>query len=302
MHLSRLVACRRFGHPRPEVRQPRRHLALEAPGRVLVSTDVHGNLEDFERLRAIFEAMRADDPGARWVILGDIVHGPDEESAARFPELYGYPDRSRQIVAQLAELIAGAPEQVWLVLGNHDHAHIGGPITRKFHHDEPGHLEATMTEAEREQMRALFRDALLLVTTSCGVALTHGSPARCISAPEDLDGIELPATADSDRALVMALTTPYGQRKEDSLKFLAAASRGGHEQRVLLHGHDRDEGGWFVEAETQACPVIFGARREHKRYVVLDLAARYAGVQALREDIEVRRLYGASTVVSGARP
>ena len=57
------------------------------------------------------------------------------------------------------------------------------------------------------------------------------------------------------------------------------------------HGHDRDSNGWFVENGNQLCPVIFGAPRENKRYVLLDLSRRYQGVSELRDEEEIRRLY-----------
>jgi hypothetical protein len=68
-------------------------------------------------------------------------------------------------------------------------------------------------------------------------------------------------------------------------------SRAGTEVRIVLHGHDRSEQGFFVEGENQLCPVLFGAPREKKRFVVLDLATSYPDVRALRDGHEIRRLY-----------
>jgi hypothetical protein len=56
-------------------------------------------------------------------------------------------------------------------------------------------------------------------------------------------------------------------------------------------GHDRDENGYFTEGGNQVCPVIFGAPRHNKRFLVLDLEARYAGVESLREGIEIRKVF-----------
>ena len=69
----------------------------------------------------------------------------------------------------------------------------------------------------------------------------------------------------------------------------------GLDLRVVVHGHDRDEWGFFYEGETQLCPVIFGATRANKRYLRLDLGARYESAQALREDTEIVRLYAQAT-------
>ncbi len=60
---------------------------------------------------------------------------------------------------------------------------------------------------------------------------------------------------------------------------------------MVIHGHDRDVGGYFTEGGNQACPVLFGAPRSAKRYLRLDLGASYQGVEGLREGLEIRRLY-----------
>lgn len=268
----------------------RRHLALPDRGTLLVNTDVHGNLEDFERLREIWRELSLEQP-AHWVILGDVVHGPDDDAREGSPELYGYEDRSAEIVSAIVELTERHPDHVHFVLGNHGHAHVGGPRTRKFHADEAAFLEERMSEVAVARMHALFSRALLLVTTPCGAALCHGAPAACISRPEDLDDVPIPCRHDWERSLVLGLTTAYGQQRDVVERFLAAASRGGAPQRFVIHGHDRDEEGFFIEAGNQLCPVIFGAPRENKRCVVLDLAARYESVDALRDGVEIRRLY-----------
>lgn len=261
---------------------------LEGDGPLLVSTDLHGNFEDLTRLHAIWRALG---PTARWVLLGDLVHGPNDQVRVDEPELYGYEDRSEEVALAVADLVETHPERVFFVLGNHDHVHVGGPRTRKFHRDEGGFLEAGMTPAAIDRMRALFQRALLLVTTSCGASLSHGAPPDCIARPSDLDGIALPCRDDREQSLVLAMTCGYGQSREVMERFLRAASVDGPAQRFVIHGHDRAEEGYFVEAENQLCPTIFGAPRANKRCVVLDLGARYDSVRTLRDGVEIRRLY-----------
>ena len=94
---------------------------------LFVNTDVHGNLEDFLRMEAIWRA----EPDARWVILGDVVHAPDDEARREKPELYDYDDGSLAIVERILDLQGTG--RVHFVLGNHDHAHVGGKPTRWKH-------------------------------------------------------------------------------------------------------------------------------------------------------------------------
>lgn len=272
----------------------RRHLILPDRGVLLVNTDVHGNAEDFARLEAIFRAERAADPETHWVILGDVVHGPDDEARASEPALYGYPDGSMEIVERIRALCEEAPEHVHFVLGNHDHGHVGGHHTKKFHEDEVEALEGTLSDEERARLHALFRDALLAVAAPCGVLLTHGSPDASLADLAALDDIplEVREMKYSERLVMRSLLGSYGQPDEVTKKMLAQVSASsGLSLGVVIHGHDRDPAGYFREGRHQACPVIFGAPREDKRYVRLDLGKRYATVDDLRHEREVRRLY-----------
>ena len=256
-----------------------------------MSTDLHGNLDDFRALEHTFAALG---PDAHWVILGDVVHAPDARSRRDDPALYDYDDGSLAIVDGILAQQRAAPGRVHFVLGNHDHGHVGGPHPRKFHHDEVEALEATLTPAEIARLRGLFARALLAVVAPCGALLTHGSPDDSLTSLDDLDVPSL-ALDDLDgrqRTVLRALLTAYGQTDDVARAMLSSVSRrGGWDLRVVIHGHDRDEAGFFYEGATQLCPVIFGAPRGEKRCVVLDLAARYADAHALRDGAEIRRVH-----------
>jgi hypothetical protein len=270
----------------------RRHTLLPDRGRALVSTDVHGNLDDFLALRRAFEVMEGE---AHWVILGDVVHAPDERARRSEPLLYDYQDGSMRIVEQILELEKLYPGRIHFVLGNHDHGHVGGPHTHKFHRDEVAHLESTLTEGEKEVMRGLFSRALLAVAAPCGVLLSHGSPDATLQRLEDLDRIkDLGAPGDPYlRAALASFLLFYGQPDATCERFLENMSKSsGLDLRVVVHGHDRTESGFFVEGNWQLCLCIFGAPREAKRYLVLDLAARYRWAADLRDGVEIRRVHG----------
>lgn len=272
----------------------RRHRILPDRGVLLINTDVHGNVEDFARLEAVFRDERAREPETHWVILGDVVHGPDERARTEEPELYDYADGSMEIVDRIRALREEAPEHVHFVLGNHDHGHVGGHHTKKFHEDEVEALEEKLSDDERARLRALFGDALFAVAAPCGVLLTHGSPDDALSDLRVLDDVPLDVREMkyAQRIVMRALLGSYGQPDGVSKKMLAQVSAStGLSLGVVVHGHDRDSGGFFVEGRHQICPVIFGAPRANKRYVRLDLSARYASVEDLRDGHEIRRLH-----------
>lgn len=265
-----------------------RHRILKPRGRLLVSTDLHGNLADLRALEAVFEA----EPETYWVILGDVVHGPSAE--ARTDSLYDYEDESGAIVERLLARREADPEHVLFVLGNHDHAHVGGPKTGKFHRDEAATLEAALAPAGVAQLRALFETALLAVAAPCGVLLTHGSPDDALVSLADLDGIpfDMRRMTPTQARVVHTVLGSYGQPAATAAKMLAQVSASsGLDLRVVVHGHDKSEDGFFYEGGNQVCPVLFGARHAEKRYVLLDLAARYERAEDLRDGVELVRLH-----------
>jgi predicted phosphodiesterase len=272
-----------------------RHVVLPARGVLLVSTDVHGNLADFTRLEELFARESESESEAHWVILGDVVHGPDATARASHPDWYGYEDESMAIVDRILAVEAAAPGRVHFVLGNHDHGHVGGPHPAKFHADEVEALESGLSEAQRSRLRGLFARALLAAAAPCGVLMTHGSPDASLERLEDLDVVplELKEMTTTQARMLRSLLTSYGQPAAETRAMLEKVSRAsGLELRVVVHGHDRDEAGFFREGGNQVCPVIFGAARGDKRYVRLDLGARYENAEALRDGVEIVRLYG----------
>ena len=270
--------------------RPARHRILPSSGTLLVNTDLHGSGADFDRMRQIWESSPDD---THWAVLGDIVHAPDDSARRRQPAWYDYDDESGRIATQLWELRNAHPDRIHFVLGNHDWAHIGGPRVAKFWDDEAAQLESTLDRQTIATMHELFRNALICLLSPCGVFMAHASPGALVDSLEELDRIDLGGELDDrQRALVMEFTTFYGQRGAVSRSFLTHMSDlSGCDLRMVVHGHDRDEEGWFTHEDTQACPVIFGAPRRNRRYLRLDLAARYDSVDDLAQGREVLRLW-----------
>jgi predicted phosphodiesterase len=266
---------------------------LPRHGPLLVSGDLHGNGSDLRALVGHFEEELLHDPGTCWVILGDAIHGPDENARDREPELYDFPDESWHIIKELGQLRERLPANVYYVLGNHDLAHIGGPRTRKFHADEAAHLESLLSEEERVQLRSFFLRSHLAVVAPCGVLLTHGSPDDRLRSLESLGRIELPLRPAQayEWGIVTSFLTSYGQPPEVTERLLATVRKSVPGIHLVVHGHDRDVAGYFTEGGNQVCPVLFGAPRANKRYLRLDLAASYRTATDLREGVEILKLH-----------
>jgi Calcineurin-like phosphoesterase len=266
-------------------------------GPVLVTADLHGNLADFERLRDLFLAScdRGEQP--LWISVGDWVHGPsperDDITDSEGQPLYGYPDETPALLDQLFALMDRFPGQVHSLCGNHEHAHIGGMRTSKFHRDEAAFLEGQLTPERVAELRRRFAAWPMVIRLApCGVVITHGAPVP--ATVEELDRLRYRGNADPRSAMLMrSAMTRYGFHDGEDVELLGQLSEPGQAYGVLVHGHDREETGYAPngEAALLLC-TSFGAQRARKTYAWLDRAARYRSLADLRDGHELRRLWG----------
>ena len=273
---------------------PRRYGVLPDRGTLLVFTDLHGNAGDLHAALEIFRRRLEQEPETHLVLLGDLVHGPDPRTRQEVPELYDYPDESWAVVQRVIDLLRSHPDHAHLVLGNHDWGHVGGPHTHRFHADEVRHLEQQLDRAQRQALGELFRAAALMLLAPCGVLLCHGAPDNSLRDLQQLEQLELTPSSNSptEEHVLRTILTAYGQQPDVADRLLDTLGQElGLALRVVVHGHDRDEEGWFSEHHNQLCPVIFGALPHKKRYLKLDLAACYRTVEDLREDKEILLLH-----------
>jgi hypothetical protein len=278
-----------------------RILRLPRRGRLLVATDLHGNLQDFRRLRDLFEAARQTTGGAAHLLFtGDLIHGPDY-SLPDWPDFMGsyYEDHSGPLLDEFIALQAAFPGQVHALLGNHEHSHIGGPHTPKFWPDETRHFEEVVGPARAARYRALFAGFPLVAITGCGVAVTHAAPNLVIDgahAIESLryDGYEQMRLDQLDQMpplgrLLWARRCP----KAVARAFLTALSGSeGPALHLVVFGHEVVNDGFNrVGDEQLVLSSSFGLRNAHKHYLELDLAGSYRSTADLVLGRELLALY-----------
>jgi len=269
-----------------------RVLRLPATGRLLVGTDLQGNLADF---RAMERHFLAAGPDAVLLFTGDLVHGPDEATSRDWPEALGTPylDESYALLEAFLELGAQHPGRVHCLMGNHDHAHVGGPVTAKFYDDEAAALEARLEPAQVARLKEALRQFPLVAVAPCGVVLLHGAPSANLSGPEDLEEVPL----EGYRSLTYGdfLEVPvvgpllWSRMATDAEAERFVTALGGE---LAIFGHDIVREGWAKDGPRQLClSTSFGLLDEHKTYVELDLAAHYSSTEALRVGHELKPLY-----------
>ncbi len=272
---------------------------VQGPGVLLVCSDLHGNLQDYRRMVELFRA----ESDATLLFLGDLFHGP-AVSKAEWTILYEhladwYPDESAQVYRELATLMDEFPDRVTSLLGNHDHAHVGGPVVSKFHLDESGAMEATMEPQELPGLRELLGRLPLIATSTCGVSFTHGAPPERHFDRDTLEALSLrgyervPLYAMYRYDLLGELLWRRGSSLEGTEQFLTTLAAAGFRTcDVGVHGHEVVEEGFErVHPRLLNLSTSFGMRRANKRYLRLELGDRYQSCADFKEGMELLPLY-----------
>jgi hypothetical protein len=270
-----------------------RLLRLPDSGRLLVATDIQGNLRDFQRMVTLLERSPED---SLLVFTGDMVHGPDPLTEQHWPDYLGtpYKDESPQVIQAFLQAQARFPGRIHCLMGNHEHAHVGGPRTAKFHADEAQVLEERMSPEEVRTLRHLIQGLPLVAAAPNGVVLLHAAPSAPLKSPAQLENVKLDGylgwgIEEFFRETVLGpMLWSRMATAEQARAFLATL--GG---RIAIYGHDVVREGYERMGLEQLCvSTSFALLDEHKTYVQLDLGTVYPDVQMLREGIELRRLYG----------
>lgn len=270
---------------------------LPERGTLIVSTDLQGNFGDYAALKRIYE--REAEAGHEPVLLicGDLVHGPGPMFAdpSRWPDYLGtyYRDQSVELVLDYERWREEA--QTVALLGNHEHAHIGGPVVSKFHADEAAVLDHALGE-HRARAHALFRTFPLIAVAACGAVFTHGAPRATEPDLESFERIRYEGYEDMgvldmyEQGTLGALLWARGAEPEHARALLRVAH--GVARGFVAFGHDVVRDGYEKVGDEQICvSTSFGCEDRHKTYLRLDLSREYRSVHDLREGEEIRRLY-----------
>lgn len=280
------------------VREYGKILVYPATGRLIFATDFHGQLADFQRLAARFTARRARGEDLYLLFAGDFVHGPRPAQPGRWL----VDDESPALLDALQVLLDAHPGRVHSLLGNHEHAHLGGMPTRKFYRgidDDVTALERRLGPARAAQARALFRSFSLLALAPCGVLFSHAAPNLALE-PGLLHRLATARFEQRDDALLQLLW-PRAVPDERMDEILAALRFKGIQPRIAAYGHEIIPSGVDRSSLRQiVVSTSFAVADRFKTFLELDLSGSYADTAALREGRELVRLYPERCV--GRRP
>jgi hypothetical protein len=253
-------------------------VVLPDRGKLIVATDLQGHVNDFDRVATVFEEAARGPDGAVLVITGDLVHGP-ELAEEDWPEYLGsfYHGDSVTLLERARDLQNRYPGRVHYLLGNHEHAHIGGPIVAKFFPDEAMRLEELLGDERAIDMREWFKTwPFVAVAPKAGLVMLHAAPHARISNIDELDQLvfdnsngltlEEMAARGTLGALLWARTTS----SERAWNFLKAIDPNAS---VAVYGHDVARWGFAIDREPLLCvSTSFGCFDGDKLYLEWDLS------------------------------
>jgi len=273
-----------------------RVLTLPNNGVLLVATDLHGHHRDFRAVADRFLALTASIDPPQLVICGDLVHGPAIAPEA-WPEHLGdfYTDESPAVLTEARQLQSRFPGQVHFLLGNHEHAHLGGPRLSKFHPDEAAYLESRYVGGDFEVVRQWIATwPVAAVAPAARLVLTHAAPHTQIADHTTLDSVDLGGYEEVPLhdmveavplgALLWARTTT-AERAYGFLRALNSTAR------VAVFGHDPVREGHLIEHEPLLCvSTSFAGHDGDKVYLEWDLSVPADSAATVARD-GLRSLY-----------
>jgi Calcineurin-like phosphoesterase len=167
---------------------------LNGAAEVLVTGDLHGNLDNFRRLLQIADLARNP---ARQFVLQEAIHGPHRYAAGG--------DRSHQLLDLIAALKCQYPRQVHFLIGNHELAQATG---RRIAKDE-----VELNDLFIQGIRTAYGDraddvyaaylrliasAPLALRTPNRIFLSHSLPPMSLLAAFDRAALEREEPTDAD--------------------------------------------------------------------------------------------------------
>lgn len=272
---------------------------LPSAGVLIAATDLQGNLRDYRALKEVYEDEEEQGNEPFLLLCGDLVHGPGPGLAdpRAWPEHLGthYLDRSAELVIDFEEW--SQDRRAIAIMGNHEHAHIGGPRVSKFHFDEAAVLDASLG-THKARIHDFMRSWPLIAVSAAGAVFTHGAPKLTepdLEAFEKLryDGFDEIGLNDMySSGTVGALLWARGATPDDARALLAATTLDDEPAAFVGFGHDVVPEGYEKVGAEQICfSTSFGLFDPDKVYLRLDLSNRYESVNDLRDGVEIRPLY-----------
>jgi hypothetical protein len=239
---------------------------ITSSGKILVITDIHGNLEDFKRYESIFKG-RLDK--LKVVLTGDLIHEVDNNYNGSVEVL----ERVKRYYHQYPNF--------HVLLGNHEWAHLADEPAYKMGVDQKRAFEVYLQERfggkwglKFRSYLEFFRELPVAIKTENGVLISHAGPYWDFKSQEELENITRVGYKNNYPLEKMMLNRPNDYSKEDLEHFLELVGC-----KVMVVGHTITDGVDTVHGKQMILSSSLSAGR--KAYLELDLEAEINDVDDL---------------------
>jgi len=235
-------------------------------GKILVITDIHGNLEDFQFYESLWKKSLNQ---TQVVLTGDLIHEVD----------HNY-DGSVEILKKVKYYSYYYPN-FHVLLGNHEWAHVADEPAYKMGVDQKQAFEAYLQERFgakwKEKFHSyvkFFRELPVAIVTENGVLISHAGPYWNFKSREELEHITSTGYKGNRPLEEMMLNRPGDYTKDDLERFLELMNC-----QVMVVGHTIVDGVKTVYGKQMIISSSLSAGK--KAYLELDLEAEVNSVNDL---------------------
>ncbi|WP_321421390.1 metallophosphoesterase [uncultured Methanobacterium sp.] len=161
-------------------------LRINRKGKLLIITDLHGNLEDAKRYQEIWDEFI--ESGDEVVLTGDVIH-----------PVPGQKDHSIEVL-ELVKSYDETYSNFHLLLGNHEFSHLSEALVYKGGVDQTREFESNVREqfhsrkdywgrSKLREYEEYFRSLPIAVKTDNKVFISHAGPALSVETLDDIRNI-----------------------------------------------------------------------------------------------------------------
>ncbi len=240
------------------------HLALPDHGQLMMTGDLHDNGLNLQRL---LKLARLQDNKDHHIVLHELIHGEHKIEGR---------DLSVRIFAKVAALKCDFPDQVHLMLGNHELSQLGGDNILKggisvvqVFDDGVDFIYADRADDVREAMNGLIRAMLLAVRCPNGIFCSHSLPSPRMLSSFDSHVIDRQPTDEDYKYPGSAYAMVWGRQHNQALADDLADD---WQCDMFVMGHQPADFGYYVEADTM---LVIASDHNHGVALPIDLARKY---------------------------
>lgn len=247
---------------------------LPAEGSLIVTGDLHGHRRNFER--SVSFADLADNPD-RHIVLQEIIHGGPEDS-------YGG-CLSYQLLFDVVRYKLSFPEQVHIIMGNHDTAFINDSEVMKEGREMNRAMSMALKREYKEAgnditiaMKQFLLSQALAVKCDNRIWISHSLPADRFFDKFDPQILNRELTRDDIIRPGSAYLITWGRRMSQGLLNKLAEL---FDIDIFVLGHQPQEKGWCQEGKNL---LIIASNHNHGYILSIDLNKTYT-IEQLIEDL-----------------